>query len=86
MLLSGSGDELCGLLPALFQTASYHPPTVRPAAFQSLSTESLSGDELLAPPPFSGALRAPCPSTVCSFSVLCLLFTFFFTGWGGQSV
>jgi hypothetical protein len=53
--------------------------------FQSLSTESLSGDELLVPPPFSGALRSPCPSAMCSFSVLCLLFTFFLQG-GGQSV
>jgi hypothetical protein len=33
MLLTGSGDELCGPLSALFQAAAYHPPTVSPSAF-----------------------------------------------------
>jgi hypothetical protein len=33
MLLSGSGDELCGLLTALFQAMSYHLPVVGPSAF-----------------------------------------------------
>jgi hypothetical protein len=36
--------------------------------FQPLFTESLPGDQLLVPPPFS--------STTCSFSVPCLLFSF----------
>jgi hypothetical protein len=33
MLLTGSGDELCGPLPTLFQAAAYHLPTVSPSAF-----------------------------------------------------
>jgi hypothetical protein len=33
MLLTSSGDELCGLLFALFQAAAYHLPTVSPSAF-----------------------------------------------------
>jgi hypothetical protein len=57
--------------------------------FPSLFTKSYRGEQLLAPPPFSDALRAPRPSAVCSFSVLCLLFSWFFffvAGGGGQSV
>jgi hypothetical protein len=33
MLLTGSGDELCGSLSALFQAAAYHLPTISPSAF-----------------------------------------------------
>jgi hypothetical protein len=33
MLLTDSGDELCGPLPALFQEAPYHRPAVGPSAF-----------------------------------------------------
>jgi hypothetical protein len=33
MLVTCSGDELCGLLSALFQAVAYHPPTVSPSAF-----------------------------------------------------
>jgi hypothetical protein len=33
MLLSGSVDELCGVIPALFLAAAYHQPTVGPPAF-----------------------------------------------------
>jgi hypothetical protein len=40
--------------------------------FQSLFPESSHGDQLLDPPVFSGALRAPCPCppSVCSFQLL----------------
>jgi hypothetical protein len=34
-LLTGSGDELCGLLPALFQAAAYHLSAVGPSAFSA---------------------------------------------------
>jgi hypothetical protein len=60
MLLTGSGDELCGLLPALFQAVAYHLPTVSPFAFPALFTESLHGDQLLAPP-----LQHPAHSPMC---------------------
>jgi hypothetical protein len=33
MLLTGSGDDLCGSLSALFQEAVYHPPTTGPSSF-----------------------------------------------------
>jgi hypothetical protein len=33
ILLSGSGNELCGPLSALFQAVAYHLPTVSPSAF-----------------------------------------------------
>jgi hypothetical protein len=44
--------------------------------FQSLFTETLSGDQLFAPPP-SVCSEHPVPSAMCSFSVPCLLFSFF---------
>jgi hypothetical protein len=33
VLLTGSGDELCGPLPALFQTVADHMPALGPSAF-----------------------------------------------------
>jgi hypothetical protein len=33
MLLTGSGDELCGLLAAVFQAGTYHLLAVSPSAF-----------------------------------------------------
>jgi hypothetical protein len=33
MLLTGSGDELCGSLTALFQAVAYHLPAVGSSAF-----------------------------------------------------
>jgi hypothetical protein len=33
MLLTGSGDEVCGLLPALLQAVAYHLPAVGFSAF-----------------------------------------------------
>jgi hypothetical protein len=40
--------------------------------FQALFTESLCGDQLLAPPPFSSELSASC--LLCCMLVFCLLF------------
>jgi hypothetical protein len=50
--------------------------------FQSLFTERSCGHQLLAPPPFSSALRAPCTLCCMLFSVPCLLFRFFFCRLG----
>jgi hypothetical protein len=33
MLLTGSGDKVCGPLPALFQAVAYHLPAVSPSVF-----------------------------------------------------
>jgi hypothetical protein len=67
MLLADSGDELCGLLPVLFQAVAYHPPLL---AFL-----------LLAPLPFSGVFSVFLPPLLCatfSFIVYCSVFFFFF--------
>jgi hypothetical protein len=48
MLLTGSGGELCGLLPALIQAAGYLPLLLALLPFQPLFTESSSGHQLLA--------------------------------------
>jgi hypothetical protein len=89
MLLTGSGDVLCGMLPALFQAVTYHWPAVSLLTFQSLFTESLHGDQLLALPQFSGTLTAPCPlCCVLVFSSLFIVQFFFvsvFCRAGGQS-
>jgi hypothetical protein len=67
MLLTGLGDELCGLLITCLLSALL--------PFQSLFTESSFRVQLLAPPSFSGALTAPFP-LYCMF-----LFSFLFIIW-----
>jgi hypothetical protein len=68
MLLTGSRDELLGhYLPYFRQwLITYLLPAL--LSFQALFIESLCGDQLLALPPFSGALTAPHP--------LCCVFLF----------
>jgi hypothetical protein len=66
MLLPGSGDELCGPLPALFQAAAHHLPTVGLLPSQPLFTEKLHGGQLLALPPFSSALSVFPPPLLCA--------------------
>jgi hypothetical protein len=53
--------------------------------FQSLFTESLHGDKLLAPPLFSDALEHPALSAVCLFQFLAYYSVLFFLWGGGQS-
>jgi hypothetical protein len=84
VILTGSGDELYGLLPALLQAVAYHPPTVGLSPFVIclliVHTEISSF-----PFPFLWCtFRISAPSSVCLFSVLCLLFSFsfFFCGEG----
>jgi hypothetical protein len=55
MLLTGSGDEFCGPLPALLQAVTYHLPAVSPSAFLAVYWSS-HGNQLLALPPFFSAL------------------------------
>jgi hypothetical protein len=70
MLLTGSGDELCGLLPALFQAVAYHLPAVDPSAFPAFVYWKFSWRS------------APCPFPLlwCTFSnstpLLCVSFQF----------
>jgi hypothetical protein len=80
MLLTGSGDEFCALLPALFQAAAITSPLSALLPFQPLFTESLWEDQLLAPPPFSSMLSVSCLLWyVLVFSSLFIVqFIFFF--------
>jgi hypothetical protein len=87
MLITGSGDELCGLLPALFQAAAYHLPNVSPPAFPGFVYKSSHRDWLF-DLPLLGALTAPC-SLFCMFlfnSLFIIQFFGFFLWGGGQSV
>jgi hypothetical protein len=70
----------CSLFPSLVEELACR------LLLQALFTKSSHGEQLLAPPPFSGALRTPRSLCCRSFSVLCLLFRFFFCRVGGQSV
>jgi hypothetical protein len=82
MLLTGSGDELCGPYLPYFRQQLITHPLLALLLFHSLFTESSSGDQLLAPPPFSGALRAPHPfCCMFLFSSLFIIQVFFL--WGG---
>jgi hypothetical protein len=78
----GSGDELCEPLSALFQAVAHLLPTVSCLLLQSVFTESLRGKQLLASPPFSGALKASCPLCCVTFSVPYDSGFFFFQGEG----
>jgi hypothetical protein len=70
MLLTGSGDELCGPLSALFQAAAYYQPTVDLSAFSAIC--------LLKVPMEISSLLLP-PSLVClehPAPLLCVPFQF----------
>jgi hypothetical protein len=81
-------DEFCGLLPSLFQASAYHLPTVKDWQDQSFFTKSLPRDQLLALPPFSSVLTAPC-SLCCMFLFSSLFIVHFFLSffflWGRGS-
>jgi hypothetical protein len=77
MLLTGSGNELCGLLSALFQAVAYHPPAVSPSAFPVLVYWRLPCRSAPYFSPFCGALTAPyslCFIFLVYYSVLGLFF------------
>jgi hypothetical protein len=78
MLLTGSGDHLCGLLLVLFQAVAYHLPTVNPSAFLAFVYWKFMWRSVPCLPHFSGAHLAT-PS-LCCVLVFSSLFTvqFFF--------
>jgi hypothetical protein len=81
MLLTGSEDELCGPLPALFQAVACHWPAVGPSAFQPLFTECSYKDQLLASPPHSSVLSAShLLRCALAFSCLFIVSVFFHGG------
>jgi hypothetical protein len=74
MLLIGSGDEFCGLLPALFQAVAYHWPAVGPSAFLAFVYW-----KLLASPLFSSVLSGTPSWKLCvSFQFLVYCSVFFY--------
>jgi hypothetical protein len=77
MLLTGSGDELCGLLPALIQEAAYHLPTVGPS-FQTLLKAGAEISSLLFHP---SCARSATRFSCVSFQLLIVVF---FCGSGGS--
>jgi hypothetical protein len=86
LLLTGSGDELCGLLSALFQAVAYHLPFL-PFCLSNLWLLNVLAEISSLPLyPLPVGLKHPIPSATCSFSVPCLLFSFFFFRAKGQSV
>jgi hypothetical protein len=79
MLLTCSGDELCRLLPAYFRQRLITGLLLAFLLFQPLFTEISCRDQLLAPPPFSGALSGLQPLLLCaSFQFIAYLGFFFF--------
>jgi hypothetical protein len=70
MLLTGSRDELCGLLPALFQTALITSSLSALLPFQSLFAESSHEISSLPLAPSLVYLQHLAPSAACSFSVV----------------
>jgi hypothetical protein len=79
VLLSGLGDEPCGLPPALLQAAAYYPPTVGLPAFPAICLLIVCTEisSLLFPPSLVHFQQS---HPLCYFSVCCLLFSFFFVG------
>jgi hypothetical protein len=61
VLLTGSGDELCGHYLPFFRQRLITHLLLALLPFQPLFTESLGKDQLLAPPLFSGALSVTLP-------------------------
>jgi hypothetical protein len=74
VLLTGSGDEFFGPLPALFQAVAYHLSTVTSPAFLVMFTKVHTEISFLLLPPFSDALSEfllPLPCAIFQFFVYC---------------
>jgi hypothetical protein len=82
-LLSGSGDVLCGPLPALFQAMAYHPPAFGLPAFPDFVYWKVYVEISSLPSPLSGALSAFSPPLLhvsFQFIVYSVFFFFFCRG------
>jgi hypothetical protein len=80
MLLTGSGDEFCGLLPTLLQTVAYHPPAVGLPTFPAVCLLIVCMDVSCLPLPPSSALSTFLP--LCCVLVFSSLFIVQFCGGG----
>jgi hypothetical protein len=85
ILLSGLGDEPCGLLPTLFQAVVYHSPAIGPPAFPAICLLIVCWEisSLLIWCPFSNSTPLLCVSF--QFLVYCSVLFFFCRMWGSQS-
>jgi hypothetical protein len=83
LLFTGSGDEICGLPPVLFQAVAYHLSTASPSSFSAFVYWKFLQRSVLALSPFSSVLIAP-HSLCCElvFSSLFIQVFFFFQGRG----
>jgi hypothetical protein len=86
MLLTGSGDEICEPISALFQAVAYHWSGVSLSAFPAICLLKVHVEisSLLFPLLWCTASCLLCCMFV--FSSLFIVQCFFFSGWGGQSV
>jgi hypothetical protein len=87
VLLTGSGEELCGLLPALFQAAAYHLPAIGPSAFPAICLLKLA--HRLAPCSSTllwGTFSFPPPLLCASFQFIVYYSIIFLQRGGGASV
>jgi hypothetical protein len=83
VLLTGSGDELCGLLSVLLQAVAYHPPTVSLHALPAICLLIVCAEISSLPLPHSPVhFEHFCP--LCYVLVFSLLFVaqFCFVGEG----
>jgi hypothetical protein len=82
MLLTGSGDELFGPLPTLFQAMAYLPHAVSPSTFPAFVYWKFAQISAPCLSPFSGVLSATPPRCCFRFWFLvywyCLAFLVFF--------
>jgi hypothetical protein len=85
VLLTGSGDKLCGPLPALLQAVAYHLPAVGLPAFPAICLLKVQVEISSLPiPPSLVLFQCSCPfCCVLVFSLLFIVQFFFFFGWGG---
>jgi hypothetical protein len=83
LLFTGSWDELCVPLPALFQIAAYHPSTVSPSAFPAFVYWKFTWRSATWPSPLLQCTYSTLPPLllVCFQFLDCCSF-FFFAGWG----
>jgi hypothetical protein len=83
MFLTGSGDELCGPLSALFQAVAYHPPAISPFAFPVFVYLKFLWRTAPCVSPLSGMLIATPPQMCVPFQFLVYyLVVFLFCGVG----
>jgi hypothetical protein len=83
VLLTGPGDEPCGLLPVLLQAAAYHPPAVGPSAFPAFVYWYFVPRSAPCFPPFFGSLSTTPPPLLCaSFQFVVYCSVFFLQGYG----